>query len=127
VPESRPRWRAVSWGKNFIQQLTSNVVEERHGTDHLINRFERARLRRRRSGRCSPLLCPAAISFEGGTESGAQCKSFSITPGNGDAPLRFATRDKRSYLPGALDEIAIFDRKLTADELAALYQAAVEG
>ena len=67
------------------------------------------------------------VVFGGGTESGSQYKSFSITPGNGDAPLRFATLDKNSYLPGALDEIAIFDRKLTADEIAALYQAAVEG
>ena len=66
------------------------------------------------------------VVFEGDTISGAQYKSYNITPGNGHAPLRFATRDKHSYLPGALDEIAIFDRKLTKDEIAALYQAAVD-
>lgn len=51
---------------------------------------------------------------------------YKLTPGNGGAPLRFATRDKNSFLTGALDEIAIFDRKLTADEISELHAAAQE-
>jgi hypothetical protein len=58
-------------------------------------------------------------------ESGSLYTSFGITPGNRGAPLRIATRDKNSFLNGALGEIAIFDRKLAADEIAALYQAAI--
>jgi len=51
---------------------------------------------------------------------------YKLTPGNGRAPLRFATYYKNSFLTGALDEIAIFDRKLTADEIAELHVAAIE-
>lgn len=62
---------------------------------------------------------------DGVPESGSLYNSYQITPGNGDAPLRFATRDKQSFLTGALDEIAIFDRKLTGDEISELYEAAI--
>jgi hypothetical protein len=67
------------------------------------------------------------VMFNGNIESGSQYQSYNIIPGNGSDPLRLGTLDKNSFLPGGLDEIAIFDRKLTADEIAALYQAAVQG
>lgn len=57
--------------------------------------------------------------------SGSLYSSFQVTPGNGSAPLRFATRDTNSFLTGALDEIAIFDRKLTDDQISQLYEAAI--
>jgi hypothetical protein len=44
-----------------------------------------------------------------------------ITPENCSAPLRLGTRDMNCYFQGALDEVAIFRRELTATGLAALY------
>lgn len=48
-----------------------------------------------------------------------------IVPGNGGDALHFATRDGNSYLTGALDEVAIFNRLLTETEIATLYNAAL--
>ncbi|MGC4090135.1 MAG: hypothetical protein QM756_20080 [Polyangiaceae bacterium] len=53
-------------------------------------------------------------------------KDYSVVPANGTAPLRVATRSAQnsttpSYFDGAIDELAIFDRKLCASEVTSLY------
>lgn len=58
-------------------------------------------------------------------DPGTRYYNYSVVPGNGSAPVRFATRDFQSFLRGALDEVAIFERKLTAEEIANLYAAAL--
>jgi hypothetical protein len=50
---------------------------------------------------------------------------YRIYPRNGSAPLRFGTRDADggvSYFTGALDEVAIFSRRLTDTEILDLYK-----
>jgi hypothetical protein len=42
---------------------------------------------------------------------------FQIVPMHGNAPLRLGTRDRGSFLIGALDEVAIYPRVLTAEEV----------
>jgi len=42
---------------------------------------------------------------------------FNIVPASGGAPLRLGTRDLGSFLTGGLDEVAIYPRVLTADEV----------
>jgi hypothetical protein len=49
--------------------------------------------------------------------SGTLYKSYHVTPRHGRAPLRLGTRDLRSFLTGGLDEVAIYPRVLTADEI----------
>ncbi len=49
---------------------------------------------------------------------------WQIKPAHGTAPLRLGTRDLKSFLTGALDEVAIYPRVLTAKEVAENYQAA---
>lgn len=51
---------------------------------------------------------------------------WEIYPRNGSAPLRFGTRDFNSYFDGDIDDVSIFDRKLTATEVQALYTAATQ-
>jgi len=46
---------------------------------------------------------------------------YSIVPSNGTAPLRFGTRDLRSFLVGTGRNIGIFDRVLTAAEASGIY------
>jgi hypothetical protein len=48
---------------------------------------------------------------------GTLYKNFNIVPRHGTSPLRLATRDLASFLIGALDEVAIYPRVLTADEI----------
>jgi hypothetical protein len=55
---------------------------------------------------------------------GALYSSFDIVPAHGPAPLRLGTRDLGSFFTGALDEIAIYPRILSAGEIAANYHAA---
>jgi hypothetical protein len=43
---------------------------------------------------------------------------------HGTAPLRLGTRDRKSFLTGALDEVAIYPRVLTAGEILENYNAA---
>ncbi|HEX7701341.1 MAG TPA: LamG-like jellyroll fold domain-containing protein [Kofleriaceae bacterium] len=45
---------------------------------------------------------------------------WTIDPRNGNAPLRIGTSDGESFFAGDVDEVAIFDRLLTADELTSL-------
>jgi len=42
---------------------------------------------------------------------------FAVTPANGTAPLRIGTRNFTSYFQGALDDVLIYDRALTASEI----------
>jgi hypothetical protein len=46
---------------------------------------------------------------------------FSITPENGTAPIRLGTRDFASYFRGAIDNLLIYDRVLSAFEVNQLY------
>jgi hypothetical protein len=48
---------------------------------------------------------------------GTLYKSYHIAPQHGPAPLRLGTRDRRSFLTGGLDEVAIYPRVLTAEEI----------
>lgn len=55
---------------------------------------------------------------------GARYASYDISATHGAAPLRLGTRDLRSFLRGALDDVAVYPRVLTADEVAENYRAA---
>jgi hypothetical protein len=48
---------------------------------------------------------------------GARYASYDIHPAHGSAPLRLGTRDRGSYFAGGLDEVAIYPRVLSADEV----------
>jgi hypothetical protein len=48
---------------------------------------------------------------------------WQIKPVHGSAPLRLGTRDKKSFLTGGLDEVAIYPRVLTAKEILENYHA----
>src|SRR5690606_22078120 len=48
--------------------------------------------------------------------------SFNITPENGTAPFRIGTRDLTSYLKGVLDDLRVYNRVLTDEEIYALYK-----
>jgi hypothetical protein len=48
---------------------------------------------------------------------------WQIKPAAGTAPLRLGTRDKKTFLTGALDEVAIYPRVLTAREVLENYNA----
>lgn len=51
------------------------------------------------------------------TQRGALYRSFDIAPAHGNAPVRFGTRDSGSFFAGNLDEVAIYPRVLTAQEI----------
>jgi concanavalin A-like lectin/glucanase superfamily protein len=64
------------------------------------------------------------VHRQGPSSSGTLYKTYSIVPVHGTLPLRFGTRDAAafgsaavSYLTGGLDEIAIYPRVLTSDEI----------
>jgi hypothetical protein len=48
-----------------------------------------------------------------------------ITPVHGGAPLRIGTRDRESFFLGAIREVRIWSRALTATEVGALYSGSV--
>jgi hypothetical protein len=50
-----------------------------------------------------------------------------ITPAQGNAPVRIGTRDFNSFFQGAISRVAIFNRKLTDSQQAALQTACVGG
>jgi hypothetical protein len=50
---------------------------------------------------------------------------FAVRSVNGNTPLRLATRDLASFFIGALDEVAIYPRVLTSDEILENYQLAI--
>jgi hypothetical protein len=48
--------------------------------------------------------------------------TYDVTSVHGTAPLRLGTRDKGSFLHGGLDDVAIYPRVLTAEEIMNSYQ-----
>ncbi len=50
---------------------------------------------------------------------------WQIVPASGTNPLRFGTQDTSSFFTGQLDEIAIWDHKLSADDIAKIYSDAI--
>jgi hypothetical protein len=60
--------------------------------------------------------------YRNGLPGRAQVYAGRVTPAHGNAPLRFGTRDRRSYFQGALAEIRIWNRALTAAQVLALYE-----
>jgi hypothetical protein len=48
---------------------------------------------------------------------------YVVVPMNGTSPLRIGTRDCASFFTGVLDEVAVFDRKLTSTEISNLRTA----
>jgi hypothetical protein len=58
---------------------------------------------------------------KGPPSSGTLYSTFGIVPKTGTAPLRLGTRDLQSFLIGGLDEVAIYPRALTAQEIRANY------
>src|SRR5215472_406063 len=44
-----------------------------------------------------------------------------VVPGRGNSPLRIGTRDKKSFFQGAIREVRLWDRALTADEVSTLH------
>lgn len=46
---------------------------------------------------------------------------YEVIPENGTAPLRIGTRDKRSYFKGAIDELCIYSKVLTKEEINSLF------
>ncbi len=61
------------------------------------------------------------------TSPGALYKAYDVMPVPGGAPLRFGTRDTKNFFTGALDEIAIYPRVLTAREVADNYRGGKAG
>lgn len=47
---------------------------------------------------------------------------YNIVPQNGSAPLRIGTRDFNSFFQGAIDDVFIFNKRLTASQIDSLYQ-----
>jgi hypothetical protein len=47
---------------------------------------------------------------------------WQIRPRHGTAPVRLGTRDAKSFLHGGLDEVAIYPRVLSAEEILENYQ-----
>lgn len=50
---------------------------------------------------------------------------FAVLPAHGPAPVRLGTRDLRSFFVGALDEVAVYPRVLTPDEILENYLAGI--
>jgi hypothetical protein len=48
---------------------------------------------------------------------GTLYKSYGIRPQHGRGPVRLGTRDLRGFLTGGLDEVAVYPRVLTADDV----------
>jgi hypothetical protein len=55
---------------------------------------------------------------------GARYASYNIVPAHGAAPLRLGTRDLDSFFTGALDDVAVYPRVLSAAEIADNFRAA---
>jgi hypothetical protein len=52
---------------------------------------------------------------------GTLYRNYDVEPRHGTSPLRLATRDCVSFLVGALDEVAVYPRVLSAEEIAENY------
>ena len=56
------------------------------------------------------------------TQPGALYREYNVRPASGSAPLRLGTRDLKSFLIGALDEVAIYPRVLEPAEILENYR-----
>jgi hypothetical protein len=66
------------------------------------------------------------IHRQGPPSSGTLYTTYDIVPAHGTAPLRLGTRDNLSFtLNGGLDEVAIYPRVLTPDEIMENYNAGI--
>ncbi len=66
------------------------------------------------------------IHRQGPPSSGTLYSTYDIVPAHGTAPLRLGTRDNLSFtLNGGLDEVAIYPRVLTPDEIMENYNAGI--
>jgi hypothetical protein len=59
--------------------------------------------------------------------SGTLYRSFGVVPKAGTTPVRLGTADLRTFLSGGLDEVAIYPRVLTRQEIARHYSAGHTG
>jgi hypothetical protein len=57
------------------------------------------------------------IYKNGALRDATPLRQFHVTPGNGTAPFRIATRDRHSFFPGAIAKVAVYDRELTAAQI----------
>jgi len=57
------------------------------------------------------------VKFRPGTDDG----DYNINPQNGSAPFRLGTRDLGSHFKGKIRRVAVFNRKLSATELANIW------
>jgi hypothetical protein len=67
-----------------------------------------------------------AVHRLGPPSSGTLYRTFGITPAHGSAPVRLGTRDLGSFLVGGLDEVAIYPRVLTQDEIQENYTTGIQ-
>ncbi len=65
--------------------------------------------------------CDQYNTTSGDAKCGKYPSSEWITPQHGTAPMRMGTRDLDSFFQGALAEVRIWNRALSADEIASLY------
>jgi hypothetical protein len=56
---------------------------------------------------------------------GTLYRTYGIVPAHGTAPLRLGTRDSGSFLTGGLDEVAVYPRVLTVDEILDNYMTGI--
>ena len=63
--------------------------------------------------------------YDGPSGHGCQAHSERIHPMSGNAPLRLATRDLKSFFEGGLSQVRIWNRALTANEIRRLYRSNV--
>jgi hypothetical protein len=57
---------------------------------------------------------------------GTLYRNYAVEPRHGSSPLRLATRDGASFLIGALDEVAVYPRVLSADEIKENYLTGIK-
>jgi hypothetical protein len=59
--------------------------------------------------------------------SGTLYRSYDVVPAHGDSPLRLGTVNRKSFLTGALADIAIYPRALTAPQILDHYRTGIGG
>jgi len=70
--------------------------------------------------------CDAYRSTASGTECGIPPSTDKqVTPRNGTAPMRIGTRDFRSFFPGLIRDVRIWNRALSAAEIQRLFAGSV--
>jgi hypothetical protein len=75
------------------------------------------------AGRGVSIYKNAKLRGSPATQKGALYSGYAIHPVHGAAPVKLGTRDGGSFLAGALDEVAIYPRVLSASEIAGNFHA----